>query len=41
MTTETILVGLGSLLVGAALGVLALIGLVVVAIVVHDPGDRR
>lgn len=37
----TALVVLGSLLVGAALGVLALVAIVVVAVIVHDPGDRR
>jgi hypothetical protein len=41
MTIDTVLVTLGALLVGAALGALALLGLVVVAIIVHDPGDRR
>lgn len=38
---NTALVALGSLLVGAALGALALLGLVVLAVIVHDPGDRR
>lgn len=38
---STALVALGALMVGAALGALALLGLVVVAVIVHDPGDRR
>lgn len=37
---STALVALGSLMVGAALGALALLGLVVVAVIVHDPGER-
>ncbi len=37
----TALLALGSLLVGAALGALALLGLVVIAVIVHDPVDRR
>ena len=43
MTDVTsILVALGALLMGAALGVLALLGLVVLAVIAHDPdrGDR-
>jgi hypothetical protein len=41
VTTSDVLVGLGGLLVGAACGALALLGIVVVAVIVHDPGDRR
>lgn len=41
MTTETVLVALGALLVGAALGALSLLALVVIAVIVHEPGDRR
>lgn len=37
----TILLALGSLLVGAAIGALALLALVVIAVIVHDPGYRQ
>lgn len=37
----TVLVALGSLLVGVVLGALALLALIAIAIIVHDPEGRR
>lgn len=37
----TALVALGSLLLGAVLGALSVVAVAVIAIIAHDPEDRR